>query len=158
MMTEPMDEPWPARPWWSALWGAASGVMVAMLTDHSAGLPTALRDAGPVFAFSLGVLGMLVMSRHGQRLWLSFALGAASLLAAVAASTVGYNHEHELFELPLLSAMLSAAIAVPVFKTWRDSAGCAMFRISAALLKLPSSATRTKYSSCLRFIRNGRRP
>lgn len=122
-MTEPMDEPWPARPWWSALWGAASGVMVAMLTDHSTRLPMALREVAPVFAFSLGLLGVLVMSRHGQRLWLSFALVAASWLAAVAASTLGYNHEHELFELPLLSAMLSASIAVPVFKTWRDSAG-----------------------------------
>jgi hypothetical protein len=36
-------------------------------------------------------------------------------------------------------------------RTWRDSAGWAMLSITAALLKLPSSATATKYSSCLRF-------
>src|ERR1700686_2195825 len=37
-------------------------------------------------------------------------------------------------------------------RTCRLSAGCAMSSTTAALLKLPSSATCTKYSSCLRFM------
>ena len=42
--------------------------------------------------------------------------------------------------------------SVSRLRTWRLSAGCAMSSTTAALLKLPSSATWTKYSSCLRFM------
>ena len=37
-------------------------------------------------------------------------------------------------------------------RTCRDSAGCATCSATAARVKLPSSATRTKYSSCLRSM------
>ena len=42
--------------------------------------------------------------------------------------------------------------SVSRLRTCRLSAGCAMSSTTAALLKLPSSATCTKYSSCLRFM------
>src|ERR1700687_5266183 len=42
--------------------------------------------------------------------------------------------------------------SVSRLRTCRLSAGCAMSSTTAALLTLPSSATCTKYSSCLRFM------
>ena len=37
-------------------------------------------------------------------------------------------------------------------RTWRDKAGCATPRACEAFVKLPSSATRSKYASCLKSI------
>lgn len=64
MAGAPVDE----RPVGRALCGLA----VAALVDSNTALPAALRDAAPMFAFALGLLGVLLMSRHHQRRWLGF--------------------------------------------------------------------------------------